>query len=141
MAIPGIFQVIVFFILGGYQRWQYSLPYLVVHELVLVFSFVILIMSSLVSWWILSFALLGISSGFIYSSSLFYSSQAKTDKTEKTGFHEAILMSGALVGTFSGGIVFRVMSMAGAYSMCIILIIACIIAQFFVRSKVKAGRG
>ncbi|MBL7170534.1 MAG: MFS transporter [Candidatus Omnitrophica bacterium] len=133
-ATQGIFQVIMFFILGLYHRWQYSFLYLIIYELVLILAFVILIISPSIVWWTLAFALMGISAGFIYSSSLFYSSQARTEKVEKTGLHEAVLMSGILFGTFSGGIIAKMMSASATYSMCIGVIIACIVLQVFMRS-------
>ena len=134
MATQGIFQVIMFFIQGANQRWQYSFPYLIIYELMLISAFAILIIFPSVICWTLSFALIGISAGFIYSSSLFYTSQARTEKGEKTGLHEAVLISGALFGTFFGGIIARAMSISASYSMCIGVIIACIVLQVFMRS-------
>ena len=137
-AASGIFQVIMFFILGLYHRWQYSFLYLIIYELILILAFMILIIFPSVMWWTLSFALMGISAGFIYSSSLFYSSQARTEKSEKTGFHEAVLMSGMLFGTFFGGIIARSLSISAAYSMCIGLIGVCIILQVGMRLNLSA---
>lgn len=134
-ATQGIFQVIMFFILGLNHRWQYSFLYLIIYEIILILAFAILIISPSIMWWALSFALMGISAGFIYSSSLFYSSQARTQKGEKTGFHEAVLMSGILFGTFFGGIIAKAMSISASYSMCIGVIIVCIVLQVFMRRK------
>ena len=134
-ATLGAFQAIIFFILGLNQRWQYSFPHLAVYELMLIAGFGILIMTSAVAWWTLSFALIGIAAGFVYSSSLFYSSQARTEKSEKTGFHEAVVMSGALFGTFFGGIISKAFSATAAYSMCIGLMTLCIILQLFLQNS------
>ena len=136
-ATLGLFEAVVFFLLGLNHRWQYSFSNLVIYELMLIFGFVILIMTSTVAWWALSFAIIGISAGFVYSSSLFYSSQAKTEKSEKTGFHEAVVASGILLGTFFGGIISRTFSAAGAYSMCIGLVALCIILQLLLRFKYR----
>ena len=130
-ATLGLFEAVVFFLLGLNHRWQYSFSNLIIYELMLIFGFVILMLTSTVAWWALSFAIIGISAGFVYSSSLFYSSQAKTEKSEKTGFHEAVVVSGMLFGTFFGGIISRVFSAAGAYSMCIGLMFLCVILQMF----------
>ena len=130
-ATLGLFEAVVFFLLGLNHRWQYSFSNLVIYEFMLIFGFVILMMTSTVAWWALSFAIIGISAAFVYSSSLFYSSQAKTKKSEKTGFHEAIVASGALFGIFFGGIISGTFSAAGAYSMCIGLMLLCIILQIF----------
>jgi len=138
-ATSGIFQVIMFFILGLNRRWQYSFPLIAVFEVTLIAAFLILIMSPSVLWWTLAFALMGTSTGFIYSSSLLYSSQAKTEKSEKTGFHEAVLVSGVLFGTFFGGIIAKTMSVTATYSMCIGVIIVCIILQVLMRNLPRAG--
>lgn len=136
-AVLGIFQVVIFFILRLNHRWQYSFSHLFFYELMLISGLVILVFSHNLMWWILAFSLIGVSVGFLYSSSLFYSSQARSEKSEKTGFHEAILASGGLLGTFLGGIIAKAFSAFGAYSMCIIFMIICIIIQLTIRFRYK----
>ncbi|MDO9465614.1 MAG: MFS transporter [bacterium] len=137
-AVLGIFQVAIFFILGLNHRWQYSFSHLFFYELMLVSGFIILIFSrNNIILWTLAFSLIGVTVGFLYSSSLFYSSQARSEKSEKTGFHEAILASGSLLGTFLGGIIAKIFSASGAYSMCVIFMIICIIIQFAVHFRYK----
>jgi len=134
-AVLGIFQVVIFFLLRLNHRWQYSFSHLFFYEFMLISGLIILVFSYNVMWWILAFSLIGVSVGFLYSSSLFYSSQARSGKSEKTGFHEAILASGGLLGTFLGGIIAKAFSAFGAYSMCIIFMIICIIIQFVIRFR------
>ena len=136
-AILGIFQVVIFFILRLNHRWQYSFAYLFFYELILISGLVILIFSHNVMWWILAFPLIGVTVGFLYSSSLFYSSQARSAKKEKTGFHEAILTGGSLLGTFLGGTTAKIFSASGAYFMCVIFMIICIIIQLTIRFRYK----
>jgi len=136
-AILGIFQVVMFFLLRLNHRWQYSFTHLFFYELMLISGLIILVFSHNVMWWILAFSLIGVSVGFLYSSSLFYSSQARSVKSEKTGFHEAIIMSGSLFGTLLGGIIAKTFSASGAYSMCIIFMTICIVIQFTVRFRYK----
>ncbi|MCK4400926.1 MFS transporter [bacterium] len=140
-AVLGILQIAIFFILRLNHRWQYSFSHLLFYELMLIFGLVILVFSHNVMWWILAFSLIGISVGFLYSSSLFYSSQARSGKKEKTGLHEAILVSGSLFGTLLGGIMAKTFSAFGAYSMCIIFMIICIVIQLVVRFRYKIGNG
>ncbi len=136
-AVLGIFQVVIFFILRSNHRWQYSFSHLLSSELILISGLIILIFSCNVIWYTLAFALLGITVGFLYSSSLFYSSQARSEKMEKTGFHEAIVWSGVLLGTLMGGITAKIFSASGAYFTCIIFMIICIIIQFAIRFRYK----
>ena len=138
-AVLGIFQVVMFFILRLNHRWQYSFAHLFFYELMLIFGLVILVFSHNVMWWTLAFSMIGVTVGLLYSSSLFYSSQARSEKREKTGFHEAIIMGGSLLGTFLGGIIAKLFSASGAYFMCIIFMIICIIIQFTVRFRYKTG--
>ena len=56
---------------------------------------------------------------------------------EKTGFHEAIVWSGVLLGTLMGGITAKIFSASGAYFTCIIFMIVCIVIQFVVRFRHK----
>ncbi|GEM_PF-4402409 len=136
-AVLGIFQVVVFFILRLNHRWQYSFSHLFSYELMLISGLAILVFSHNIMWWLLAFSLIGVTVGFLYSSSLFYSSQARSVKREKTGFHEAIIVGGSLFGTLLGGIIAKVFSASGAYSMCIIFMIICIIIQFTIRFRYK----
>ncbi|MFH1904498.1 MAG: MFS transporter [bacterium] len=136
-AVLGIFQVVIFFILRLNHRWQYSFSHLFFYELMLISGLLILVFSHNVMWWTLAFPLIGVTVGFLYSSSLFYSSQARSEKREKTGFHEAILVGGSLLGTFLGGITAKLFSASGAYSMCVIFMIICIIIQFTIRFRYK----
>ena len=138
-AVLGIFQVVIFFILRSNHRWQYSFVHLFFYELMLIAGLIILVFFHNVMWWLLAFSLIGVTVGFLYSSSLFYSSQARSVKREKTGFHEAIIVGGSLFGTLLGGITAKIFSASGAYSMCVIFMIICIIIQFIVRFRYKQG--
>ena len=135
MFALGSLQTLAFLGLGtGYStRWHYRLsPFLIVQ--------VLAILSFLGMWWLqhtflwsLAFAVIGISVAFTYFSSLYYGLDRHADKGNKSGWHEAILGVGILLGPFLGGILAdSQLGIQSPYLLCAVAISIAILIEIFI---------
>ncbi|MCG9127105.1 MFS transporter [Candidatus Poribacteria bacterium] len=106
LALGGI-QPIAFLFLGtGYStRWHYRLNPLIVVQILSIISLIVIgiIQNNII--WICAFIIIGISVAFTYFSSLYYGLDRHEDMGNKSGWHEAILGLGSLLGPLLGGFV------------------------------------
>ena len=102
----GVLQTLAFVVLGtNYStRWHYRFAPLVIIQLLAVVSFLAIWQIQHTLLWAFAFASIGVSVAFTYFSSLYYGLDRHVDKGNKSGWHEAILGVGILLGPLFGGI-------------------------------------
>lgn len=83
--------------------------------------------------WAIAFFMIGITVSMTYFSSMYYGLHGNLDKGGKSGWHEAILASGALVGPFVGGIVADQLNPQSPYLICGVLYLVSIIGGIILR--------
>ncbi|MDE0324736.1 MAG: MFS transporter [Candidatus Poribacteria bacterium] len=106
MLILGSVQTLAFVVLGtGYStRWHYRFGPLFIVQLLAILSFLSIGLFQHLILWGFAFAVIGVTVAFTYFSSLYYGLDRHADKGNKSGWHEAILGVGILLGPFLGGI-------------------------------------
>lgn len=106
MLILGGIQTLAFVVLGtGYStRWHYRFSPILIVQLLSILSFLGVGLLENTVLWAFAFAIVGVSVAFTYFSSLYYGLDRHADKGNKSGWHEAILGVGILLGPFLGGI-------------------------------------
>ena len=106
MLTLGGVQTMAFLILGtGYStRWHYRLAPMLIVQLLAALSFFGIWQLQHTLLWIFAFGVIGMSAAFTYFSSLYYGLDRHVDKGNKSGWHEAILGLGILLGPLLGGI-------------------------------------
>ena len=106
MLILGGVQTLAFVVLGtGYStRWHYRFSPLLIVQVLAILSFLGIGLTQHMRLWAMAFAIIGVSVAFTYFSSLYYGLDRHADKGNKSGWHEAILGVGILLGPFLGGI-------------------------------------
>ena len=137
LALGGI-QPIAFLFLGtGYStRWHYRLSPLIIVQVLSIVSLVCIGMIQNNFIWICAFIVIGISVAFTYFSSLYYGLDRHDDMGNKSGWHEAVLGLGSLLGPLLGGYVSD--SEYGAqspYILCAGVICISIVVEILIRSK------
>ena len=135
MLTLGGVQTLAFLVLGtGYStRWHYRFsPMLIVQMLaILCFLGIWKIQNTLL--WVFAFGIIGISAAFTYFSSLYYGLDRHVDKGNKSGWHEAILGLGILLGPLLGGILAdSQFGMQSPYLLCAVAIATAIVIEIFV---------
>lgn len=102
----GVLQTLAFVVLGtNYStRWHYRFAPLVIIQLLTVVSFLAIWKIQYTLLWAFAFGSIGVSVAFTYFSSLYYGLDRHVDKGNKSGWHEAILGIGILLGPLFGGI-------------------------------------
>ena len=106
MLILGSVQTLAFVVLGtGYStRWHYRFSPLLIVQLLAILSFLSIGLLQHTILWAFAFGIIGVTVAFTYFSSLYYGLDRHADKGNKSGWHEAILGLGILLGPFLGGI-------------------------------------
>ena len=144
MLTLGGMQTLAFIILGtGYStRWHYRFAPILIIQLLAILSFLGIWRIQHTLLWIFAFGVIGVSVAFTYFSSLYYGLDQHTDKGNKSGWHEAILGVGILLGPFLGGILadsrFGVQS---PYLLCAIAFAIAILIEGIILIKGKQSSG
>ncbi|RKU30073.1 hypothetical protein C6497_04995 [Candidatus Poribacteria bacterium] len=89
-------------------------------------------------FWICAFLIIGISTAITYFSSLYYGLYQHEDKGNKSGWHEAFLAFGSLLGPLLGGVVAdTVLGPKSPYLLCAIVIGISIVLQLFIARRIN----
>ena len=131
MLVNGLSQLLMFLFLGTPypRRWHYKLSPLLAFQAVGVIAFLGIWSVTNIPLWALAFFAIGTTSGMTYFCSIYYSLHGHIDKGAKSGFHEAILGSGALLGPFIGGISADLLGLKSPYFLSAVVIVISMIAQ------------
>lgn len=142
MLTLGSFQTITFLFLGtGYStRWHYRLSPMVITQVLAILSLVILWRVQHMFIWFIAFVIIGISVAFSYFGSLYYGLDQHTDKGNKSGWHEAVLGFGSLLGPLICGIAAdSEFGMQSPYLVCAFVILVAIFVEVIIASRIKSA--
>jgi len=135
MLTLGGLQTLAFLGLGtGYStRWHYRLSPLLIVQVLAILSFVGIWRVQQTILWTCTFAAIGVSVALTYFSSLYYGLDRQADKGNKSGWHEAILGVGILLGPFLGGILADSrLGLQSPYLLCAVVIAIAILIEIFI---------
>ena len=134
----GAVQTLAFVVLGtGYStRWHYRFSPLLIVQLLAILSFLGIGLLQHTILWAFAFAVIGVCVAFTYFSSLYYGLDRHADKGNKSGWHEAILGVGILLGPFLGGIsADSSLGVQSPYLLCAVAIAITIVVEIFILLK------
>ena len=137
LGLGGV-QTLAFVVLGtGYStRWHYRFSPLLIVQLLAILSFLGIGVLQHTILWAFAFAVIGVSVAFTYFSSLYYGLDRHADKGNKSGWHEAILGVGILLGPFLGGIsADSSLGVQSPYLLCALAIAITIVVEIFILLK------
>ncbi len=137
LGLGGV-QTLAFVVLGtGYStRWHYRFSPLLIVQLLAILSFLGIGLLQHTILWAFAFAVVGVSVAFTYFSSLYYGLDRHADKGNKSGWHEAILGVGILLGPFLGGIsADSSLGVQSPYLLCAVAIAIAIVIEIFILLK------
>ncbi len=138
MLILGGVQTLAFLVLGtGYStRWHYRFSPLFIVQVLAILSFLSIGLAQHMILWAFAFPVIGVSVAFTYFSSLYYGLDRHMDKGNKSGWHEAILGVGILLGPFLGGIsADSSLGVQSPYLLCAVAIAIAILIEIFILFK------
>ena len=133
-----ISQTVVFLLLRHIQGWRYRIGPLLFCQGLAAGGLVIGFFTSSIFLFGLSFVLIGISGGVTYFSSIFYSLDSSSARGKKTGFHESILGTGALLGPLFGGLVARYYDLRAPYLLGLTLIICAMFLEVIIYRNLRS---
>ena len=138
MLILGGVQTVAFLVLGtGYStRWHYQFTPLLIVQLLAILSFLGIGLTQYTLLWAFAFAVVGVSVAFTYFSSLYYGLDRHVDKGNKSGWHEAILGVGIMLGPFLGGIsADSALGVQSPYLLCAVAVVIAILIEIVMLLK------
>ena len=138
MLTLGGMQTLAFLVLGtGYStRWHYRFAPILIVQLLAVISFLGIWKIQNTLLWTFAFGVIGVSAAFTYFNSLYYGLDRHVDKGNKSGWHEAILGLGILLGPLLGGIsADSQLGTQSPYLLCTGALVIAIIVEIFIVSK------
>jgi predicted MFS family arabinose efflux permease len=95
-------RFVAFALLWRYTGWHYRFRWLVLSFAVLIAAFLMMLLASQLWLVVLAQVFFGLSAGFIYYSSLFYSMDVGEGSAEHGGLHEAMIGLGIFIGPALG---------------------------------------
>ena len=138
MLVLGGVQTVAFLVLGtGYStRWHYQFTPLLIVQLLAILSFLGIGLTQHTILWAFAFAVIGVSVAFTYFSSLYYGLDRHMDKGNKSGWHEAILGVGIMLGPFLGGIsADSTLGVQSPYLLCAVAVVIAILIEILILLK------
>ena len=138
MLTLGSVQTLAFLVLGtGYStRWHYRFSPILIVQLLAILGFLGIGLTQHTILWAFAFAVIGVSVAFSYFSSLYYGLDRHADKGNKSGWHEAILGVGIMLGPFLGGIsADSSLGVQSPYLLCAVAITIAIPIEIFILLK------
>lgn len=125
----GAGQILIFAYTSWEHRWQYRLWPMVAAQAAAAMGMVLAALGQQPMAFAAGFALVGVSAGVTYVSSLFYALHGRNRGRGKTsGFHEAVLGGGVLLGPLLGGIAAQELSFRAPFAIAAgVLITACVV--------------
>ena len=137
LALGGM-QTISFLFLGtSYStRWHYRIAPLVLMQGLAILCLIGIWWIDNIIFWVFAFAIIGVSVAFTYFGSLYYGLHMHSDKGNKSGWHEAVLGFGSLLGPLFGGLAAdSTLGIKSPYLLCAGVIFIGIIVELFIVSK------
>ena len=144
MLVLGGVQTVAFLVLGtGYStRWHYQFTPLLIVQLLAILSFLGIGLTQHTILWAFAFAVVGVSVAFTYFSSLYYGLDRHVDKGNKSGWHEAILGVGIMLGPFLGGIsADSALGVQSPYLLCAVATAIAVLIEILMLLKHSRPRG
>lgn len=141
LFLVGLSQATMFLLIGRTDKWHYRLGPLVLSQLAASIGLLLILRSNSPLIFALAFIFIGITVGMTYYSSVFYGLHGYRDKGRKSGFHESVLVGGALFGSLIGGIVAHYHDLKSPYLLCLALMaIGLLIELFLTKSEFVTWR-
>ena len=125
-------QFFMFALTKYWHRWQYNRGIYLATQLLALPGAALLAWSGGVAAYASAMLLIGICAGFTYASSIYYSTSRPPDSTTRTGFHEAFIGLGILLGPLAGGFVADIWNLHSPYVLALALIAVSIATQTWV---------
>lgn len=137
-----IFGVCNFLVLTGAGRlafWHFKPAFLLSGQVVLALSFLLIIFGRSLWTFVPAFVIMGVGSGFAYSSHLYYGACGNRKRSAPMAIHEVTLSLGAIVGSGAGGYVASHFGACGPYWFVLAILGLGMAAQVATWIVVKAG--
>jgi MFS family permease len=96
-------STLMFIYLFVAHRWAYRLKRLLFWQLAMAAGLIIAAMFQEPLWAAAGFLIIGVGCSFVYSGSLFYSVEGRSEQTHMAGWHEAFIGLGAVAGILGMG--------------------------------------
>ncbi len=122
-------QFAVFVLVRYWHSWQYNRRIYLLTQLISLPGTALLVLGGNTLLYGLGMLLIGVASGFTYTSSIYYSVSRPPEERSRTGAHEAMIGLGILLGPLAGGWVAGRWDLHAPYLLCLLLTVALLAGQ------------
>ncbi len=122
-------QLCMFWLVKYWHSWQYNRRMYLLTQLLAVPGAALLVWTSHPAGYACGMLLIGLSAGFTYASSIYYSTSRPPGSSTRNGLHEAIIGLGVLVGPLAGGMVADTWNLHSPYLLALAVIAVALAAQ------------
>jgi len=122
-------QLLMFWVVKYWHGWQYNRKIYIITQLSALPGTGLLWLTGNVACYALGMFLIGLSAGFTYSASLYYSTSRPPESSTRTGYHEGFIGLGIMLGPLSGGFVSGIWNLHTPYLLCFWLLLAAFAVQ------------
>ena len=135
LALLHVGQIAMFFTVRYWQSWQYNKTLYLVVQLGLIPGVLFIALTSNVLAYAAGMLLIGLSGGFAYTASIYYSVSRPPNTGNRTGLHEAIIGMGVLSGPLVGGIGAYALGLHAPYWISALMAAAMILLQIILLTR------
>ncbi len=122
-------QMLMFWIVRHWHSWQYNRRIYLLFQIVTLPGTLLLALTGNVVLYGVAMALIGVSGGFSYTASIYYSTSCPPGSSNRTGVHESMIGLGSLAGPLVCGYVAGAWDLHAPYLACALVILAVIGVQ------------
>ena len=138
MALIGLSQVAVFYIVSRTDRWQFRFAPLAAAQFLGIAGLTSVAVGTTSAVFAIGLFALGALTGMTFTASIFYSLFSGGPGGRRTGLHEAIVGSGFLFGPLAGGIAAEYLGPRAPYLISAAVILCAIAFEAFLLKKIPA---
>ena len=124
-----LFGMFAFVLLGRTSFWHFKASLIIGSQFCLILILILMLFVRATIFYAVLFASLGFILALIYSISIFHGIAGSRNRSQRMAIHEALLMSGIIIGSSAGGMLYQSSSMSRVFLFCIILIAAGLLMQ------------
>jgi MFS family permease len=127
--VRALLSAATFFFIGKTIFWHFRALPMLTGQIITLICFILLCFFNTTILTGLLFGILGVSSAFSYSVSVFHGVTGSADRVKRMSIHESTLAFGLISGSAAGGMLYEAHSMSHVYALCTAILFAGLIIQ------------
>ncbi len=133
-------QMIMFWVVRYWHGWQYNRKLYLLFQIVTLPGTLLLAVTGNVFLYGAAMVLIGVSGGFSYTASIYYSTSCPPGSANRTGIHESMIGLASLAGPLICGYVASAWNLHAPYIACTAVVLAAILLQAWLLYRPESNK-